>query len=94
MEYEKEVALDKTKISSDGNSVMLCIREYVEFDGEKLYRNGGKLERNVFSKMSKVFADDGSYTEVENENFHTEVDEFTGVENFIKKYYNFQKGKE
>lgn len=86
-EIKYEIDLTKIQKSADGNSLSILRRPYVEVDGQKAFL--GNTQRSVFSLFDVDVDEDGNKTTKENPNFKAQIDEFTGVKDFIDTVFNF-----
>lgn len=83
MEEMREIIKEKTLVSEDRNSISLYARKYVLIGNKKYYSD--TFERKCFFK-AREHEDTGEW--VKNPDFHKQIDEWTGVKDFIKTHYN------
>lgn len=71
------------KTDTDGNGISILRRQYETINGVNYYANS---ERQAFRKVTL----NASNESVVNPNFSQELDDFTGMNNFLTSFYNFQ----
>lgn len=76
------IELIKIETDSDGNGISILRRRYETINGVKYYSSN---ERRTFRKI-RLNAEGES---VVNNNFSSELDDFTGITNFLTTFYNF-----
>lgn len=76
------IEIIKCELDADFQGVSIARKQYTEVNGTKFY---SELQRRAFRKQS---TDENGNTII-NPNFNSEVDEWTGVADFIFTKYNF-----
>lgn len=76
------IEIIKCELDKDFLGLSIARKQYTEVNGAKFY---SELQRRAFRKQS---TDENGNTII-NPNFSSEVDEWTGVTNFITTQFNF-----
>lgn len=76
------IELLKIETDSDGNGISILRRQYETINGVNYYASP---ERRAFRKLTL----NASNEILVNTNFSSELDDFTGISNFLTSFYNF-----
>lgn len=90
MSQKVEVLIAQIRLDADGKGLSIPIRPYAQI-GDQVYY-GDVITQN-FRTINPIYEKVGEVLEVvgyeSNPNFHSEIDAFTGIANFIENRFNF-----